>query len=245
MNIKELIFGKNAASVRVSQYHGSTQKWLPVADIRDGVIITKDGRFIKLMEVLPVNFYLLSPIEQQNMIHYFWAYLKVAPETMQVLVVTQKADIQSYIDRMWEFYENEPVEGCRQLIEDNIREVTYLASNEAVTHRFFVVIQYDGRMKARANSVEAIAERLWEEEQTARRYLGMCGLEVISVEYPDNFHLEVLYGCINKRTSRTQKLSPYIFDTISKAYGVSDEDLDAMLDEGTKQHETEISDQSL
>lgn len=100
-------------------------------------------------------------------------------------------------------------------------------------------------MKARANSIEAIAERLWEEEQTARRYLGMCGLEVSSAEYPDNFHLEVLYSCINKKTSRTQKLSPYIFDTISKAYGVSDEDLAAMLDGGTEQHETEISDQSV
>lgn len=41
---------------------------------------------------------------------------------------------------MWELHDNEPVEGCRQLIEDNIREVTCLASNEAVSRRFFLVI---------------------------------------------------------------------------------------------------------
>ena len=95
INLKELIFGKAASTVKVSQYHGSTQKWLPVADIQRGVIITKDGRFVKFMEVLPVNFYLLSPLEQQNIIHYFWSSLKVAPDTLQILVTTQRADIDS------------------------------------------------------------------------------------------------------------------------------------------------------
>ena len=141
MNLKELIFGKRTPAVKVSQYHGSTQKWLPVADIQNGVVITKDGRFIKFVEVLPVNFYLLSPIEQQNIIHYFWSYLKIAPDNLQILVITQKADIDSYVNRMWKFYENETDEGCRELIEDNIRELSYLATNEAVTRRFFLVFQ--------------------------------------------------------------------------------------------------------
>ncbi len=79
---------------------------------------------------------------------------------------------------MWEFYENEPAVSCREMIEDNINEVRYLAANEAVTRRFFLIFQYEARMKTRANTVEAIAERLRDEEQTARRYLDMCGLEV-------------------------------------------------------------------
>ena len=245
MKLKELLFGKTVPTVKVSQYHGSTQKWLPVADIQHGVIITKDGRFVKFVEVLPVNFYLLSPLEQQNMIHYFWSYLKVAPDNLQILSVTQKADIDSYIKRMWELYENEPVAGCRELIEDNIREVTYLASNEAVTRRFFLVFQYNARMKARAQSVEAIAERLWEEEQNARRYLGMCGLEVLSHEYSDNFQLEVLNSCINKKTSRQQKLSLNIFDTVSRVYGMDEQALEAELAGGDEQDEPQISDQGI
>ena len=155
-------------------------------------------------------------------IHYFRSYLKVAPDTLQILVVTQKADIESYVRRMQDFYDNEPVEGCRELIADNIREVTYLASNEAVTRRFFLVFQYDAGMKAREQSVEAIAQRLWEEEQNARRYLGMCGLEVLSSEYADNFLLETLNGCISKKTSRRQKLPPDVFGAVSKVYGVAE-----------------------
>ena len=197
---------------------------------------------MKFVEVLPVNFYLLSPLEQQNMIHYFRSYLKVAPDTLQILVLTQKADIDSYIRRMKTFYENEPVEGCRELIADNIREVTYLASSEAVTRRFFLVFQYDARMKAREQSVDAIAERLWEEEQNARRYLGMCGLEVLSSEYADNFLLETLNSCISKRTSRRQKLSPDIFETVSKVYGAADSEI---VTGGETEDEAPVSDPSV
>ena len=243
MKLKELIFGKAAPTVKVSQYHGSTQKWLPVADIQNGIVITKDGRFIKFVEVLPVNFYLLSPIEQQNMIYYFRSYLKVAPDRLQILTVTQKADIDSYTRRMWDLYEQEASPSCRALIEDNIREVTYLASSEAVTRRFFLAFQYDTGMKARAQSVEAIAERLWEEEQNARRYLGMCGLEVLSSEYADHFLLETLYSLINKKTSRLQKLSPDIFETVSQVYGAADGELDTLLTGGDEPDETKIPDQ--
>lgn len=137
------------------------------------------------LEVLPVNFALKSPIERQNIIYCYASYLKIAPNNLQILAVTQKADIEGYIARMRAFYENEPVESCREMIEDNINEVTYLAANEAVTRRFFLVFQFEARMKARGDGLHAIAERLREEEQTARRYLGVCGLEVLAPDYAD------------------------------------------------------------
>ena len=38
-------------------YAGSTQKWLPIETVIGGLILLKDGRCIKLLEILPVNFY--------------------------------------------------------------------------------------------------------------------------------------------------------------------------------------------
>lgn len=58
-------------------YENSTQKWLPLADIKNGIIVLKDGRYIKLIEVLPVNFYLKSEVEQENIIFYFASCVKV------------------------------------------------------------------------------------------------------------------------------------------------------------------------
>ena len=57
MNLKEAIFGGGVQSVGGGNnaYRDSIQEWLPVKNIIGGVVITKDARFIKLLEVLPVG----------------------------------------------------------------------------------------------------------------------------------------------------------------------------------------------
>ena len=79
MSMKDAIFGTAAPSSHGgATYRDSIQAWLPVKNIIGGVVITKDNRFIKILEVLPVNFYLKSPSDQQNIITSYAAYLKIA-----------------------------------------------------------------------------------------------------------------------------------------------------------------------
>ena len=238
MNLKQLIFGGGVTRAKATEYPHSTQKWIPVLDIRNGVVITKDGRYVKILEVMPVNFHLKSLIEQQNIIYYFSSYLKVAPDHLQIKVITQKADIAGYEKRMWERYEQEAVADCRAMIEDNIHEVRYLAANEAVTRRFFLVFSYEPRMKTRAATVEAIADRLRDEEQTARRYLDMCGLEVRDVPYADNFQLELLYSLLNRRTAVNTKLPANVFDMVGQVFGEDDDAWETYL-EGSEADDAE------
>lgn len=62
MSLKELIFGGGVKGVsdRSGAFDGSIQAWLPVKDIIQGVVVTRDKRFIKILELLPVNFYTMS-----------------------------------------------------------------------------------------------------------------------------------------------------------------------------------------
>lgn len=221
MKIKDLIFGKKIApdSGGAKHYAESVQNWLPVSDIRDGVIITKDGRFVKLLEVLPVNFYLKSAMEQQNIIYYFSSYLKIAPDHLQFLAVTQKADIDAYISRMWQIYDTEENESCRGMIADNIAEVEYLADREALTRRFFIALQYEPRMKLRGNTIEGIIQRLNEEADTARNYLDLCGLETLQPEYSDIFLGETLYELLNRKTAHIAKLPLQVFSMVGEICG--------------------------
>lgn len=94
-------------------------------------------------------------------------------------------------------------------------------------------------MKTRGEGVQAVAERLREEEQTARRYLGMCGLEVLCPNYADSFLLELLYGLLNKRTARHTKPPLEAFASCTKVFGVADDELEEILTEGMNQNETE------
>ena len=62
------LFGNKLKKKDGNYYEDSTQEWLPIETIRDGIIVLKDGRYIKVVEVLPVNFYLKSDVEQENII---------------------------------------------------------------------------------------------------------------------------------------------------------------------------------
>jgi hypothetical protein len=48
----------------------SCQSFSPISDVRDGIIVTKDGKFVKLMEFSPINYGLRSnediPVEHGN-----------------------------------------------------------------------------------------------------------------------------------------------------------------------------------
>ena len=98
MSMKDAIFGTAApTSHGGTTYRDSIQAWLPVKNIIGGVVITKDNRFIKILEVLPVNFYLKSPSDQQNIITSYAAYLKIAPDSMSCevrIINLEKKDIK-------------------------------------------------------------------------------------------------------------------------------------------------------
>lgn len=213
MNLKELIFGEGVHTGGSGVvYRDSVQAWLPIKNIIGGVVITKDNRFVKIMEVLPVNIYLKSAIDRQNIISSFASYLQIAPDELQMIARTLPADTQAYVEQMQRYAEQEENEACREMIEDNIREIGHGIAGGAMRHRFFLVFQYEPSMRAKRNTVQAIIQRLNEEADTARRYLDLCELEVLEPQYSDNFVLKLLYEILNKKTSQRVRLPEGVFD---------------------------------
>ena len=221
MNIKELIFGGSVkAAGGGGAYRDSIQAWLPIKNIIGGVAVTRDNRFIKILEVLPVNIYLKSPNDRQNIISSFAAYLKIAPDSFQLQARTLPADTGEYVERMKQYAGEEENESCREMIEVNIREIGQGVASDAIRHRFFLIFQYEAGMKAAGYTAAAIIQRLNEEADTARRYLDVCELEVLDPQYSDDFILKLLYEIINKRTSLRVKLPEGVFDMTTAVHGI-------------------------
>ena len=55
------------------------QEYLPIKDLRNGIIETTDNRYIKILEIEPINFTLRSDEEQFNIISSFASWLKISP----------------------------------------------------------------------------------------------------------------------------------------------------------------------
>lgn len=203
-------------------YEGSTQKWLPIETVTGGLVLLKDGRYIKIAEVLPVNFYLKSSIEQENIIYYFASYLKIAPDNMQIRVVTERADIDDYLKRHEHYAENEPNEQTESMIRDEMDFVKGLSENVAIKKRFFMIFEYANKNFTQQNMRFADIQRILSDEAyKAQRYLSQCELSVIDIN--DNGQLiDLLYSFINKQSSkyvRPGNFADGMFDEVHTQYG--------------------------
>ncbi|MEQ2788898.1 VirB4 family type IV secretion system protein [Flavonifractor plautii] len=195
-----------------------------------GVVVTRDKRFVKILELLPVNFYTMSSMDKSAAIEDFAAYLKIAPANLQINVLTQPFDLDGYLKLLRGYLERETNEQCRLMLEESMDYVPQLVEREALTHRFFLSFSYDPSMKAPDHTPEAIAAVLNEKAEVARRYLDRCGVAVLEPEYADNFILELFYKLINKHTSQHLRLPDGVFDMLGMVHGVYDEEALKALD---------------
>ncbi len=182
--------------------------YLPIEKIDNGIIYTKDHRFVKVVEVVPINFMLRSAREQRNIIYSFVSYLKISPIKLQIKVLTRRADINRHLDTVRQEMAHEENEQCRLMQEDYLNFVQQVGSREAVTRRFFLIFEYEPWANTRRSEQEDEAiQSLQSAVHTASNYLRQCGNEVIAPENEDEFTVDVLYNLLCRNESAVKPLS--------------------------------------
>lgn len=179
--------------------------YVPIEKIENGVIYTRDHRYVKVVEVVPVNFLLRSAQEQRGIIYSFISYLKIAPVKVQFKVLTKRADIDRHMETVRRELEQETDPHCRILQEDYLRLIQQLGSREAITRRFFLIFEYEELPGTRRGheEEEAIAS-LQTAARTASNYLRQCGNTVIVPENEDEAASEILYNILCRKESNEQ-----------------------------------------
>lgn len=183
--------------------------YLPIAQIRNGIIKTRDERYVKIVEVLPINFLLRSASEKRSIVQAFASYLKIAPPKLQFKVLSKKADMKEYIEKIRKEAGAETNERCRLLQEDYVRLLQELGTREAITRRFFLIFQYplSGTKVAEEKEIYLYMQSA---VQTARKYLAMCGNLVLEHKNETRFCVEVFYQLLNRKTSLKESLDDRI-----------------------------------
>lgn len=176
------------------------QDYLPIKDLKNGIIETTDGRYIKILEIEPINFTLRSDEEQFNIIASFASWLKISPMRLQFKSITRKADSDKHIAMVRKELEQEENPQCRELGEDYIRLIKDVGSREALTRRFFLVFQYEAIGRNESDDYAKIYGMLQTAEQNARAYFTQCGNSIVQPKDPDEAVAEILYMFFNRRS---------------------------------------------
>lgn len=200
--------------------------YLPIEKVEHGIIYTRDRRYIKVVEVIPVNFLLRSAREQRNIIYSFISYLKIAPVKVQFKALTRRADINRHIETVRRELAQETDERCRALQEDYLKLINQLGSREAITRRFFLVFEHEPHPGTKRGQEEedAIAS-LQTAARTAANYLRQCGNDVLLHENEDEATSEILYNILCRKSCGQHPFSEKIEEVLAE-YMAAGRDLD-------------------
>ncbi|MDI9325206.1 MAG: hypothetical protein QM526_00215 [Alphaproteobacteria bacterium] len=121
----------------------STQSFIPIKEIRDGIIVHDDGSLSAIVLVSAMNFDLKSADEQQATLYQFQSLINSLESSTQIIVQSRRVDLKEYLTYLQELYEKQTNDLLRLQTKEYIVFIKkFLETHDIMSKRFFVVLQY-------------------------------------------------------------------------------------------------------
>ena len=121
----------------------STQSTLLISELRDSMVIMKDGSFRAVVACKSINFDLMSENEREAVEYSYQNFLNSLNFTVQILIRSQRVDIGPYIERLTNLRRNNDNMLLTVLMDDYIDFIDVLSQEANIMDKaFFIVIPY-------------------------------------------------------------------------------------------------------
>jgi hypothetical protein len=127
----------------MAQNTKTAQEFVPIQEIRDGIVVLKDGSMRSLVLASSLNFALKSADEQNAIISQFQNFLNSLDFSVQIFIQSKRLDIRPYIALLEERYKEQVVELMKIQTREYIEFIkTFVENSSIMTKSFFIVIPY-------------------------------------------------------------------------------------------------------
>lgn len=122
----------------------NSQQFVPIKEIKDGIIVLKDGSLRAVLMASSINLGLKSDQEQEATLLQFQNFLNTLDFPTQIVIQSRKRNIRPYIAKL----EARMKEQQEPLLKIQTREYiefikSFMEINDIMTKHFFVVVPYD------------------------------------------------------------------------------------------------------
>ncbi len=139
----------------------ATQQFVPIKEVRDGIVILKDGSLRAMVMASSINLALKSQDEQEAIIGQFQNFLNSLEFTVQFFVESRDLDIRPYIALLEDRY----AATLDDLMKIQIREYISFIKDfteraNIMTKNFFIVVPYDPAILSRGGGITSTLSNL-------------------------------------------------------------------------------------
>lgn len=121
----------------------ATQSTILISELRDSMVIMKDGSFRAVVACQSINFDLMSSQERESIEYSYQNFINSLNFTVQILIRSQRVDITPYINKLTNIRRNNDNMLLGILMDDYINFITLLSREANIMDKsFFVIIPY-------------------------------------------------------------------------------------------------------
>jgi len=122
----------------------ATQQFVDIAEIKNGIVILKNGGMRRVLMVSGINFDLKSEEEQGIVLYAFQNFLNMLDFSMQFVIHSRKMNIDAYLENLKKREEQEENELLRNQISEYSEFIkSFVEQNAVMAKTFFAVVPYD------------------------------------------------------------------------------------------------------
>lgn len=195
----------------------ATQDFVPIKEVRDGIVMLKDGGVRSILMASSVNLSLKSYDEQKATIIQFQSFLNSLDFPTQIVIQSRKLDISPYLT-MLESKEREQLEPLLKIqTKEYIEFIRQFTESVAImTKNFFIVVPYSGTPlnteqglkglfmgRSRGDTVKKEAQIEFEEQRTQLEQRmgvviqGLARIGVRTAQLGTEEIIEIFYKAFN------------------------------------------------
>lgn len=132
-----------------------TQSFVPIKEIRDGIIVLKDGSLRAILLASSLNFALKSADEQQSILFQFQNFLNSLNFSIQIYTQSRKLDIRPYLNLLESKLKDQVGDLMKMQTREYMEYIKNIAeSTNIMTKNFFIIIPYSPAVLSGVNAVK-------------------------------------------------------------------------------------------
>jgi hypothetical protein len=121
----------------------STQDFIPIKEIRDGIVVLKDGSMRMIIMASSLNFALKSADEQSAIVMQYQNFLNSLDFTIQFFIESRKLDIGPYLSTLQEAEKKQSNELLKVQTREYIEFIkNFVKMSNTVAKSFYVIVPY-------------------------------------------------------------------------------------------------------
>lgn len=135
----------------------SAQQHVNIAQVKDGVVITRTADLRMIIEVTPVNFALRSEEDQNVIVGQYQNFLNSLSFPIQVVILSRRLDLHPYLTQLEGVVDRQPSELLRLQVSEYIEFVRRLTTLvNIMDKKFYVVVPFTPPPSQKASGLKTL-----------------------------------------------------------------------------------------